>query len=905
MSTCGFKDIPEAFESDLGEALQHRAEALASYRELGPPDLCVVTKIIDPGKRTEKEESTYHHVMGADASSSASLAAYINSLTYSLEEQSGWFGKSSSWKIINGEYCCYNAFSRNDVHVQIKIPGGVDAYIVTPQGDRKEPEEKDWLECGLSATLRALVYSEEEGYTLPALRRLRPIPNLKAEARFLNTAYKLFWKSWQLGSNSETQVATHTSNHLVDALENYFFSSGRYDEFIEFLKRLTDKDQELNSLVALAQFKGNKEVEGVRTLYQSIKLSPTSHRLLICQANFLISKGELDAALQIAEQTVRLAPSEFLPWHVLVQVLILQKKYIEALLTLNSCPMFTFSEKELPRVPPPKSLHQPIGSDITNGYDFGEGISVSNGGTTPLIATPTAGNKLTGLDRMSISIEVAANEKSGLLKLPAQGLRGTFSKAYEHLTKIVDEIGWDDLLKLRSAAFVMEEEYRNSIKSMNNETEFESKTSQNEEIKPVMENNSNEINQEKENNTEKHISKHIPTSENELEEKDTENVEKTNKEKSLDEFQDISIDETYDSESLPKKHSSEIVENQSDIDSNPTEKIENLSPEFDDKKVSQDDITDQLATDLETIDIDGDSTAITKTLAQETPPLSEDNIEEISDIHSETENNTKENLESDKIELLETDKEVELLQLDQNQTKNSEEIPQVDGANDSNSDNESNRSHSFDEENESQREFKIPVVDPKRLCERWLDNLFMVLYEDLRVYTMWRTEMYHLKTAGKPILSRHTQLEWEALGAVSYRLRHFEESKSAYLMALDYRFSFNSWIQVLKLNSKLNAVTSADSEDYPIAATSKATTDAEMKESLDAITWLIIYMDRWYNDSIYPTLVCKEVLSLISKHGLSKVQNTIISMNLKPSVYKLAMKYTLYSQEFHTKGYNW
>lgn len=53
----------------------------------------------------------------------------------------------------------------------------------------------------------------------------------------------------------------------------------------------------------------------------------------------------------------------------------------------------------------------------------------------------------------------------------------------------------------------------------------------------------------------------------------------------------------------------------------------------------------------------------------------------------------------------------------------------------------------------------------KRLCERWLDNLFMVLYEvspapmwvsaifeshgciqDLRVYTIWRAEISHFKT---------------------------------------------------------------------------------------------------------------------------------------------------------------
>jgi len=44
-----------------------------------------------------------------------------------------------------------------------------------------------------------------------------------------------------------------------------------------------------------------------------------------------------------------------------------------------------------------------------------------------------------------------------LLKLPAPGLHGTFSKAYQLLTKINAKIGWDNLLKARSSVFVMEE----------------------------------------------------------------------------------------------------------------------------------------------------------------------------------------------------------------------------------------------------------------------------------------------------------------------------------------------------------------------------------------------------------------------------------------------------------------
>jgi hypothetical protein len=49
---------------------------------------------------------------------------------------------------------------------------------------------------------------------------------------------------------------------------------------------------------------------------------------------------------------------------------------------------------------------------------------------------------------------------SALQRLPAPGLRGTWARAYALLTRLVSRIGWDELLKARSAVFVMEEEYR-------------------------------------------------------------------------------------------------------------------------------------------------------------------------------------------------------------------------------------------------------------------------------------------------------------------------------------------------------------------------------------------------------------------------------------------------------------
>ena len=85
---------------------------------------------------TRTQLGSFHFVSGVDASSSASLAAYINSLTYAIEDNSAWFSKGPVWKVRNGCYCCFNAFSRVDVRVDVKIPGGVHTYVVDLRGER-------------------------------------------------------------------------------------------------------------------------------------------------------------------------------------------------------------------------------------------------------------------------------------------------------------------------------------------------------------------------------------------------------------------------------------------------------------------------------------------------------------------------------------------------------------------------------------------------------------------------------------------------------------------------------------------------------------------------------------------------------------------------------------------------
>jgi hypothetical protein len=73
----------------------------------------------------------------------------------------------------------------------------------------------------------------------------------------------------------------------------------------------------------------------------------------------------------------------------------------------------------------------------------------------------------------------------------------------------------------------------------------------------------------------------------------------------------------------------------------------------------------------------------------------------------------------------------------------------------------------------------------------------MVLYEDLRVYTIWRTEM--AQSRQQALDYKKTATEWEILGELAERLHHFNEAVEAYQNCLSIRFSPKALKGILKM----------------------------------------------------------------------------------------------------------
>lgn len=593
-------------------------------------------------------------------------------------------------------YSCYNAFSRLDMRVQVTIPGTVESYCIDERGVKRVASESLWLETYLCAVLRSYSYADDGGgdmiRKIVGVRRFNPITNTESEHKFMDAAERLFFKGdlhglqesdriltinslgWQLGSDPEIQVPNLVSNHLTAGLLQYIHTTGRYASGMNLFEKLRTRDPEISSILARVLISADEEVRAVALLHESIQQLPMDYSLLDVQAAFCKDKGRGDLALECAKRSVIAAPSEFGTWSRLAEIYVSLEEWELALLTLNSCPMFTYQDKDSPGMPEPSARV-----------------------ILPLLPESS-------LDEISEDVvDDSSNVHPTLRKLPAASYKGTFLKAYSLLTEVAAKIGWDQLLKIRSQVFVMEEEYR----------------------------------------TEKQASSgHHGTA--------------------------------------SKSSSTTALKGTSDADVNGTAAGE-----------SQDGPTEHLTNG----DHAGSQESITgTTVAGTMRSAGADALDQADEQIEKPEHTVTSEVVKSGGEDVSTlcPPFFTIKCADQKQP-------------------DSNNSHYGQFQN-------------KRLCERWLDNLIMVLYEDLRVYTMWRTEMAQYKQ--QSLQYKKSAEEWEILGELAERLHHPDEAIEAYAACLDIRFSPKAMKGLLALHER----------------------EGDVRSMLAALIRLIAWQYRWYSE---------------------------------------------------------
>lgn len=86
----------------------------------------------------------------------------------------------------------------------------------------------------------------------------------------------------------------------------------------------------------------------------------------------------------------------------------------------------------------------------------------------------------------------------------------------------------------------------------------------------------------------------------------------------------------------------------------------------------------------------------------------------------------------------------------------------------------------------------LAMFRDKVLCERWLDHLFLVLYDDLRVVMIWENERMDS-------VIRHSALEWLLIGLLLIRCHHYESGIAALKTTINNKFNYFASLALIQI----------------------------------------------------------------------------------------------------------
>lgn len=442
--------LPLITESSFGMTIGGRTAALPGFRELGPPDLVYVSKY---NKHTQKETGFYQFVTGLDVSSDIAPIAYLSTLNLQTPSSS-----SSHPNIYT--YCTYNPFSRCDVRIRVEIdnlgqcssrnlqliPNDRNSKIMT-----QVPQEI-WDELQVAAMVRSIMTSLDLERKLPGLVELPLTQSVQHAKQLLANAVKLIPKSAIIGCDSLAQRPSMVQNFLVDSIIKLTELTNLFEFTIELITSLIDElivnnsqAEELNLIIVKLYFIGNLELKGVKLLNKVLTSETMINKTLFLneQVKFLIQKQKFEMALKVAKYSVNSSPTEFDSWLNLAKVYILQENYSMALIALNSTPMYITRTKDLVLIGAKDTFQLPVPPDLKLDEDL----------------TQVFGTEVDNLIRFTPKYEIEVVDPA-LIRVNQQNLRGTYKEVYNLLISIIDNIGWDELLRIRSKVFIMDDEYK-------------------------------------------------------------------------------------------------------------------------------------------------------------------------------------------------------------------------------------------------------------------------------------------------------------------------------------------------------------------------------------------------------------------------------------------------------------
>ena len=152
-------------------------------------------------------------------------------------------------------FCCFNAFTGQDVRVEAKIPGGVKSFCIDALGNRQPTTAATWNEAFLSACLRSIFLAPKK---CAGRRNLSALLSAKLEMKFLGLAAEYFERGWRLGHPQGPSIAKPENNFLTRGVVDYFCGTGRPEIAIGFIKQQISAHPSLSGLLFECFMKAGK-----------------------------------------------------------------------------------------------------------------------------------------------------------------------------------------------------------------------------------------------------------------------------------------------------------------------------------------------------------------------------------------------------------------------------------------------------------------------------------------------------------------------------------------------------------------------------------------------------------------------------------------------------------------------
>lgn len=169
-----------------------------------------------------------------------------------------------------------------------------------------------------------------------------------------------------------------------------------------------------------------------------------------------------------------------------------------------------------------------------------------------------------------------------------------------------------------------------------------------------------------------------------------------------------------------------------------------------------------------------------------------------------------------------------------------------------------------------------PGFRNKRLCDRWLDNLFMLLYEDLKAHTLWQTEQFYFEAQN----NSYTKLtcEWEKYGLCARRLGLYPEAGLAFQKGLSQRFSPECARKLLEYyvmeHQRIETQSLSENTEMKSSEIISRINDLDSR-IIDLSVKITCWNHRWYIE--FSTQVLDSLAVAVQNMGITKVSNEIAS----------------------------